>query len=135
MNKLQTAIADALVKIGPRQSPYGDSILLKEIRSACNIQNKKNATVRVEDLEAAVQFLAENGQGFWSLKLDSVNNILIKKVEGENALYLSAEDKRNRQRSEKSMTLLTEADLKEAGKQGQKKQFKKTKREKFSLDI
>lgn len=134
MNKLQTAIADALVKIGPRQSPYGDSILLKEIRSACNIQNKKNATVRVDDLEAAVQFLAENGQGFWSLKLDSVNNILIKKVDGDATLCLSAEDKRNRQRSEKSMTLLTEADLKEAGKQSGKKQFKKVKRKHWEED-
>lgn len=124
MTILQTAIANALEKIGARQSPYSDSILLKEIRSANKIENKKKASVRVEDVEKAVENLAETGKGFWSIHLDSVNNLLIKKVEGDGPIYLSQEDKRNRQRSEKSMSLITEADLAGSNKPDKKKSKK-----------
>jgi len=111
---LQEAIAQALVKIGERASPYSDSILLKEIRRANGIVNKKTSTVRLADVEKAILELNERGEGAWSIRLDSVNNLLIKKV--DSIYLLDGEDKSRRLRSEKSMSLLTEKDLLEARK-------------------
>lgn len=126
LTSVQKAIAQALVKIGERASPYSDSILLKQIRKDCRLLNKKSATVRVCDLEKAIGFLEEEGSGCWSLHLDSVNNLLIKKV--EKVVLLSAEDRSNRLRSEKAMSLLTEKDLQEAQRTGGKnKAFSKGK--------
>ena len=123
LTELQNAIAQALIKIGDKKAPYSDSILLKEIRGLCGLENKKNATVRLADLEKAILTLEENNIGFWSVHLDSVNNLLIKKV--ESVVLLNQEDKSNRLRSEKSMVLLTDKDLKEGKSKGTQKKMKK----------
>ena len=130
LTKLQNAIAQALIKIGDRKTPYTDSILLKEIRSLYGIENKKNATVRLADLEKTILALKENNLGCWSVHLDAVNNMLIKKVEA--VTFLNQEDKSNRLRSEKSMVLLTDKDLSEGKSKNTQKKFQKKK--KFSFD-
>ncbi|MCR5290607.1 MAG: hypothetical protein K6E51_11495 [Treponema sp.] len=122
---LQQAIATALEKLGDKKAPYPDSILAKEIRTTFNIQNKKSASIRIQDIEAAMTFLEESGKGCWSVRLDSVNNILIKKV--DSTIYLSQEDKRNRQRTEKTLTLFTENDIVAAQRQPKHTKQKKQK--------
>ncbi len=114
MSELVTSIKEALVKLKNKQAPYHDSILVKEIRNAHKITNKKNSTIRIEDLEQAVRELEDSSTLHISIHLDSVNNILIKNA--LNSVYLNQEDKHNRQRSEKSMVLLTESDFKQNNK-------------------
>ncbi len=130
LTPLQLAITQALVKLGAKQSPYSDKILAKEIRAIAKIENKKQASVPVDDIEIAMKYLEENGQGFWSIKLDSVNNILIKKV--ESSIYLTTDEKRNRLRSEKSMSLLSVGDFKDGAK-NKKFQHKKQRKD-FMID-
>lgn len=130
LTPLQLTITQALVKLGAKQSPYSDKILAKEIRAIAKIENKKQASVPVDDIEIAMKYLEENGQGFWSIKLDSVNNILIKKV--ESSIYLTTDEKRNRLRSEKSMSLLSVGDFKDGAK-NKKSQHKKQRKD-FMID-
>lgn len=126
---LQNSIKEALLKLKGKQSPYQDSILVKEIRNNCNIQNKKNASIRYDDLIKAANELSSEGSLNISIHLDKVNNLLIKN--SEQSVFLSQEDQHNRQRSEKSMTLLTDADISQGQKAGKPKKFKKAKHQYF----
>lgn len=122
MTPIQIEIEKALEQLSEK-STFTEAILAKKIRENNKIDGKKKAGISLNDLLPAVSALQEK-QIFYSIHITSVNEILLKK---ENAVTeLELEAKRRRQRSEKSMTIITSGDLKTGGaKSGNGKKVQK----------
>ena len=97
-----------------------EAVLAKKVRENAKIQGKNKAGICLKDLEICIEYLAEKDLTF-ALHLNSANDILIKK-EDEYKL-LEADAKKRRQSSEKSISVLTNGDLrqKSSGGKGLKK--------------
>ena len=134
MNKLtpiQKEIVTALEQM-KEKSLITEANLAKKVRENAKISGKNKAGICLKDLEVCIEYLGENNQLPYALHLNSVNDILIKKVGGEESLGSSAagewklldgDAKKRRQSSEKSISVLTNGDLRQkaSGGKGLKK--------------
>ena len=120
LSSIQTEIAKALEQL-KEKSLITEAVLAKKVRENAKIQGKNKAGICLKDLEVCVEYLAENNQLQFALHLNSANDILIKKEDEWKLLERDA--KKRRQSSEKSISVLTNGDLrqKNSGGKGPKK--------------
>lgn len=108
LTPIQKEIAAALEQL-KEKSLITEAVLAKKVRENAKIQGKNKAGICLKDLEVCVEYLSENNQLQYALHLNSANDILIKK-ENEWKL-LESDAKKRRQSSEKSISILTNGDL------------------------
>ena len=120
LTPIQKEIATVLEQM-KEKSLITEAVLAKKIRENSKIQGKNKAGICLKDLEVCIEYLAENNQLQLALHLNSANDILIKKEETWKLLESNA--KKRRQSSEKSISVLTNGDLrqKNSGGKGLKK--------------
>lgn len=120
LTPIQKEIATALEQM-KEKSLIKEAVLAKKIRENAKIQGKNKAGICLKDLEVCIEYLAENNQLQLALHLNSANDILIKKE--ETWKLLESDAKKRRQSSEKSISVLTNGDLrqKNSGGKGLKK--------------
>ena len=108
LTPIQKEIVTALTQL-KEKSLITEAILAKKIRENTKIQGKNKAGISLKDLEVCLEYLAQNSQLTFALHVNSANDILIKK---EAAFKLLESDaKKRRQSSEKSISVLTNGDL------------------------
>ena len=108
LTPIQKEIATALEQL-KEKSLITEAVLAKKVRENTKIQGKNKAGISLKDLEMCVEYLAQNAQLTFALHVNSANDILIKK---EAAFKLLESDaKKRRQSSEKSISVLTNGDL------------------------
>lgn len=115
LTPIQKEIVTALEQL-KEKSLITEAILAKKVRENAKIQGKNKAGICLKDLEVCIEYLAENKQLKYALHLNSANDILIKQ-EGEWKL-LESDAKKRRQSSEKSISILTNCDLREKNSGG-----------------
>ena len=108
LSPIQKEIASALEQL-QEKSLITEAILAKKVRENTKIQGKNKAGISLKDLDICIQYLAENNGPVYALHLNSANDILIKKEEAWK--LLEGDAKKRRQSSEKSMSVLTNGDL------------------------
>ena len=138
MNQIQEEIAAALVQLSEK-SLITEAILAKKIRENIKIQGKQKAGLVFTDIEAAIYFIEECKNLHFALHLNSANDILIKQAEA--AAGLEGDARKRRLASEKSMTVLTNGDVKKAqegksggGKNGPKPHTKRTDKKRLNIN-
>lgn len=132
-NPIQNEILKAFEQLSER-AIFTETVVAKKIRENAGISGKAKAILGMNDIEKIVEFLGESRAVHYSLHLNSVNDILIKK-DSETAL-LTPDARKRRQSSEKSMSLLTSSDLRENTRHENDKKKKPQKRaERKSLSI
>ena len=104
--------------------------LAKKVRENAKISGKNKAGICLKDLEVCIEYLGENNQLPYALHLNSVNDILIKKEESWK--LLDGDAKKRRQSSEKSISVLTNGDLRQKASGGKGMQ-KRNDRKKMSF--
>lgn len=107
LNLVQEEILKAMEQMSEKAS-YTEFVLAKKIRQNTGIEGKKKAGIGLEDLLIVIDVLAERNL-FYSLHVNSVNDILIRKETAP--VEISVEAKRRRRASEKSMSLFTPKDF------------------------
>ena len=108
LTPIQKEIVTALEQL-KEKSLITEAVLAKKVRENAKIQGKNKAGISLKDLEVCLEYLAQNSQLTFALHVNSANDILIKK---EAAFKLLESDaKKRRQSSEKSISVLTNGDL------------------------
>ena len=131
LTPIQKEIVTALEQM-KEKSLITEANLAKKVRENAKISGKNKAGICLKDLEVCIEYLGENNGLPYALHLNSANDILIKKVGGEESLGSSAagewklldgDAKKRRQSSEKSISVLTNGDLRQkaSGGKGLKK--------------
>ncbi|MBQ0003425.1 MAG: hypothetical protein KBT21_07785 [Treponema sp.] len=111
LTPIQTEILKAFNQMSEKTS-FTEFILAKKVRENIKLDSKKKAGISLNDILTVTEEL-QNQNIFYSIHINSVNEILIKK---ENAPFeIPLEAKRRRQASEKSMSILTTGDLNSGG--------------------
>lgn len=77
-NPIQNEILKAFEQLGER-AMFTETVVAKKIRENAGISGKAKAILGMNDIEKVVEFLGENRSVHYSLHLNSVNDILIKK--------------------------------------------------------
>lgn len=125
LTPIQKEIATALEQL-KEKSLITEAILAKKVRENTKIQGKNKAGISLKDLEICIEHLSQTTQLTFALHLNSANDILIKK---DTVLKLLEPDaKKRRQSSEKSISVLTNGDLRNkssGGKSPQKRSDRK----------
>ena len=127
LTPIQKEIVNALEQM-KEKSLITEAVLAKKIRENAKIQGKNKAGICLKDLEVCIEYLAENAKLSFALHLNSANDILIKKEESWK--LLEGDAKKRRQSSEKSITVLTNGDLRQKNSGG-KPAKKRTDRKKM----
>ena len=104
--------------------------LAKKIRENAKISGKNKAGICLKDLEVCIEYLGENNQLPYALHLNSANDILIKKEDSWK--LLDGDAKKRRQSSEKSISVLTNGDLRQKASGG-KSPRKRSDRKKMNV--
>lgn len=126
---IQKKIAGALEQL-KEKSLITEAVLAKKIRENAKIQGKNKAGIFLKDLETCVEYLGENNQLYFSIHVNSANDVFLKKEDNYKAMDNDA--RKRRQASEKSISVLTDSDLK--GKSsGMKNLQKRTDRKKIDF--
>ena len=124
LTPIQKEIVTALEQM-KEKSLITEANLAKKVRENAKISGKNKAGICLKDLEICIEYLGENAQLPYVLHLNSANDILIKKVgsDGETWKLLDGDAKKRRQSSERSISVLTNGDLrqKSSGGKGSKK--------------
>ena len=131
LTPIQKEIVTALEQM-KEKSLITEANLAKKVRENAKISGKNKAGICLKDLEVCIEYLGENNGLPFALHLNSANDILIKKVGSEESLGSSAagewklldgDAKKRRQSSEKSISVLTNGDLRQkaSGGKGLKK--------------
>ena len=107
LTPIQKEIVAALEQM-KEKSLITEAVLAKKVRENANIQEKNKAGISLIDLDICIEFLAEKEVPF-ALHLNSANDILIKRE--DTYKLLEADAKKRRQSSEKSISVLTNGDL------------------------
>lgn len=115
LTPIQKEIVAALEQM-KEKSLITEAILAKKVRENEKIQGKNKAGISLKDLEVCIEYLAENCDLPLALHLNRVNDILIKKE--DTYKLLEAEAKKRRQSSEKSISVLTNGDLRKKASGG-----------------
>ncbi len=124
MNQIQQEIAKALVQLSEKNM-VTEVVVAKKIRENIKFEGKSKAGLCFQDIEEAVINIEENNNLHYAVHLNSANDILIKQA--EKAAGLDADARKRRLASEKSMSVLTNGDVKSAlsGQNGGAKPYKK----------
>lgn len=132
LSPIQQEILTALEALGER-ARYSESILVKKIREKTGLDGKKKAGIGLADLEKAIEFQEEKGTAFYSVIMNSANDILIEK--NTESHPLSGEARTRRLKSEKSMGIITSRDLNVNKKSGEKQKIlKRSDRKKMNVN-
>lgn len=138
MNLIQDEIAKALVQLSEK-SLITEAVVAKKIRENLKLEGKNKAGLCFTDIEAAVIYIEENNNLHFAVHLNSANDILIKQA--EKAAGLEGDARKRRLASEKSMSVLTNGDIKKAqegksggGKNGPKPHAKRTDKKKLNIN-
>ena len=126
MNQIQEEIAAALLQLSEK-SLITEALVAKKIRENIKLQGKQKAGLAFTDIEAALYCIEEN------------NNILIKQA--DSASGLEGDARKRRLATEKSMSVLTNGDVKKAresksggGKNGPKPHSKRTDKKRLNVN-
>ena len=142
LTPIQKEIVTALEQM-KEKSLITEANLAKKVRENAKISGKNKAGICLKDLEVCIEYLGENKELPYALHLNSANDILIKKVgsilsespsgcaEREWKL-LDGDAKKRRQSSEKSISVLTNGDLRQKASGGKGLQ-KRNDRKKMSF--
>lgn len=131
ISPIQEQIAKALLSLKER-AKFTEAILAKRLRETAKIDQKKKACIALNDLEKAIDFVAENESVFFNLTVTAANDLLIEK--SDEAKPLSLESRQRRQKSEKSMSIFTNGDLKQSKNKPEKHQNKRTERKSLNIN-
>lgn len=138
MNLIQDEIAKALVQLSEK-SLITEAVVAKKIRENLKLEGKNKAGLCFTDIEVAVIYIEENNNLHFAVHLNSANDILIK--QSEKAAGLEGDARKRRLASEKSMSVLTNGDIKKAqegksggGKNGPKPHSKRTDKKKLNIN-
>ena len=140
LTPIQKEIVIALEQM-KEKSLVTEANLAKKVRENAKISGKNKAGICLKDLEICIEYLGENNQLPYALHLNSANEILIKKVGSDEALsscdarewkQLDGDAKKRRQCSERSISVLTNGDLRQKASGG-KVAKKRTDRKKMSF--
>lgn len=108
LTPIQKEIVTALEQM-KEKSLITEANLAKKIRENAKISGKNKAGICLKDLEVCIDYLGEYNQLPYALHLNSANDILIKKEDVWK--LLDGDAKKRRQSSEKSISVLTNGDL------------------------
>ena len=108
LTPIQKEIVTALEQM-KEKSLITEANLAKKVRENAKISGKNKAGICLKDLEVCIEYVGENNQLPYALHLNSANDILIKKEEAWK--LLDGDAKKRRQSSEKSISVLTNGDL------------------------
>ena len=126
LTPIQKEIVTALVQM-KEKSLVTEANLAKKVRENAKISGKNKAGICLKDLEVCIEYLGENKELLYSLHLNSANDILIKKVGSDESLsscaardwkLLDGDAKKRRQSSERSISVLTNGDLRQKASGG-----------------
>ena len=126
LTPIQKEIVTALEQM-KEKSLITEANLAKKVRENAKIFGKNKAGISLKDLEVCIEYLGENAQLPYALHLNSANGILIKKVGSDGALsscaarewkLLDGDAKKRRQCSERSISVLTNGDLRQKASGG-----------------
>lgn len=138
MNQIQEEIAKAILQLSEK-SLITEALVAKKIRDNIKLQGKQKAGLVFTDIEAAILYIEENNNLHFTLHLNSANDILIKQA--ETATGLEGDARKRRLASEKSMSVLTNGDVKKAqesksggGKNGPKPHSKRTDKKRLNVN-
>lgn len=129
LTPIQKEIVTALEQM-KEKSLITEANLTKKVRENAKISGKNKAGICLKDLEVCIEYLGENNQLPYALHLNSANDILIKKEESWKVL--DGDAKKRRQSSEKSISVLTNGDLRQKASGGKGLQ-KRNDRKRMSL--
>lgn len=124
LTPIQKEIVAALEQM-KEKSLITEAVLTKKVRENVKIQGNNKAGICLKDLEICIKYLAEKEIPF-ALHLNSANDILIKKE--DTFKLLEADAKKRRLSSEKSISVLTNGDLRQkasGGKNSKKRNDRK----------
>ena len=110
LTPIQKEIVTALEQM-KEKSLITEANLAKKVRENAKISGKNKAGICLKDLEVCIEYLGENKELPYALHLNSANDILIKKVDSWK--LLDGDAKKRRQSSEKSISVLTNGDLRQ----------------------
>ena len=126
LTPIQKEIVIALEQM-KKKSLITEANLAKKVRENAKISGKNKAGICLKDLEVCIEYLGENNGLPYALHLNSANDILIKKVGCDESLsscaarewkLLDGDAKKRRQSSEKSISVLTNGDLRQKASGG-----------------
>ena len=129
LTPIQKEIVTALEQM-KEKSLITEANLAKKVRENAKIFGKNKAGICLKDLEVCIEYLGENAQLPYALHLNSANDILIKKV--DSCKLLDGDAKKRRQSSERSISVLTNGDLRQKASGGRGLQ-KRNDRKKMSF--
>ena len=115
LTPIQKEIVTALEQM-KKKSLITEANLAKKVRENAKIFGKNKAGICLKDLEVCIEYLGENNQLPYALHLNSANDILIKKEDSWK--LLDGDAKKRRQSSEKSISVLTNGDLRQMASGG-----------------
>ena len=115
LTPIQKEIVTALEQM-KEKSLITEANLAKKVRENAKISGKNKAGISLKDLEVCIEYLGENSQLPYALHLNSANDILIKKVDLWK--LLDGDAIKRRQSSEKSISVLTNGDLRQKASGG-----------------
>ena len=110
LTPIQKEIVTALEQM-KEKALITEANLAKKVRENAKISGKNKAGISLKDLEVCIEYLGENSQLPYALHLNSANDILIKKEDVWK--LLDGDAKKRRQSSEKSISVLTNGDLRQ----------------------
>lgn len=124
MNQIQQEIAKALIQLSEKNL-ITEATVAKKIRENLKFNGKQKAGLCFQDIEEAAFSIEETNNLHYSVHLNSANDLLLK--QSEKAEGLNADARKRRLASEKSMSVLTNGDVKSAlsGKAEGSKPYKK----------
>ena len=124
MNQIQQEIAKAVIQLSEK-ALITEAVVAKKIRENLKFNGKPKAGLCFQDVEEATFYIEENNDLHFSVHLNSANDLLLKQSEKTEGLGPDA--RKRRLASEKSMSVLTNGDVKTAlsGKPDGSKPYKK----------
>ena len=129
LSPIQKEIVNALEQM-KEKALITEALLAKKVRENAKISGKNKAGISLKDLDVCIKYLAEDRQLPFALHLNSANDILIKKE--DTWKFLEGDAKKRRQSSEKSISVLTNGDLRQKATGGKGLQ-KRNDRKKMSF--
>ena len=115
LTPIQKEIVTALEQM-KEKSLITEANLAKKVRENAKISGKNKAGICLKDLEVCIEYLGENKELPYALHLNSANEILIKKEDVWK--LLDGDAKKRRQSSEKSISVLTNGNLRQKASGG-----------------
>ncbi len=129
LTPIQKEIVTALEQM-KEKTLITEANLAKKVRENAKISGKNKAGICLKDLEVCIEYFGENNQLPYALHLNSANDILIKKEDSWK--LLDGDAKKRRQSSEKSISVLTNGDLRQKASGG-KSPKKRNDRKKLNI--